>query len=384
MRSSLACATLAILLVAGAGRASGQVPAPPPGANARNSIVAGTINGDAKQYNYYASPNPTDRRFSSAVTLYVRETYESVAKQTPGVNFAVYDPADPAFAVEGRAGGSFMVFAASDSDIIDAMVGAKNPRCKVGDDLFVAAMAIFAGRDLHNEKVASVDLVVLPADHPMLRALCHGLAMPDVLGNAAVGDDAPTYFDRISDENSNYAILYLSPGKEGPATLEEANAAHYWQDVSRGLELATPAAMQSLIGDRQMRQSAHDLMATGRAKVTIDVGAPGRPSLFSDASRRAYGNRVVRLQAGWLKFLQTANVRLDGKTRNVMALGQVASPVTRVRLTDINDAKFWDALNEPADYLREIACLAASFAVSKGYATPVDLPFSRRCGVGGR
>jgi hypothetical protein len=188
-----------------------------------------------------------------------------------------------------------------------------------------------------------------------------------------------TNFDAIANDYGNLATLYFFPGSLDGTPFEEATAVNFWLQFTRGLEFATPGSMQQLMGQPQNTRVGSELVETGQSVIEVDLIDDAAPGTFSRETQEVYGDRLTNLQSGWLDFLKEASVRVGGRPRSVVVGGHVATLIARARVSDFGQPRFWTDLNESREYLQGVACLAASYAVNRGFAAPLDVPFFRRC-----
>jgi hypothetical protein len=343
---------------------------------AENSIVATTINGNATQYNYYRSTDPTDRRFSSELTLHVVETFQAMDGIKTGFGAALYDPKDPSFKIDGRIDGQFLIWA-GDKEPIALLLGAKAPTCQSSNGRSVGGLYTTTEREGPRQLV---HITALPADNPVLRAICYGLDRPSAANLSPGVEEGASNFDLLSNEEGSLATLMLLPGDSHGTSFEVGNTAWYWYSFDQAIDAGSPKNVLRLLGPVAMKKMMADVATKGRSDVSIELSSSdGASPSYSGASKDAYGPRLSRLTDLWEKFLLSSKIRLNGSIRQIAPGGKPAAVIDRLRLVDIRTDRFWQSLNQQTDYMREVACLAASFVVENAYSSPSDVPFYRSC-----
>lgn len=343
----------------------------------RNSIITGPVSGVVQQYNYYQSPDPVDRRFSSSITLSLEEMWEATtASASPGLHPVLYDPVDPAFDFAGQRGDTFLVYISDDNELIDILTGKNWPRCKAEGGIFVAGIAYGADLKPHELGLLHLKVGALSEGNRLLQAVCGVIGKQSTLPGTLA--ESESNFAQIANENGSFAALIFEPGIFGGLPFEEANVGQFWFGFDKGLP-GTPGDSQRRIGREQMMRVGKELSSQRSADVEIDVtDMPGRKD-FSDDARKIYGKRLDNLQSDWLNYVSSASVRTGGQRHAVTSSGHVSMILPRFQLSDLDSTRFWRRLDETALYSQSILCLAAAFAVNKGYSEPGELPFSRQC-----
>lgn len=176
-------------------------------------------------------------------------------------------------------------------------------------------------------------------------------------------------------------MLQFSPGSFNAMTHEEQFAGGYWIGFDKGLELASPARLLEMLSAAQLRQFKTALARDDRAGLSIGLPSPQLPEKFSARATALYGERLQGLQPRWLDFLVQSSIRFGGESYPLMREHRLATVVPRLRASDLRDGEYDVVTRSALDYLREVACLAAVFAVNNCYAAQAELPYYRRCEI---
>lgn len=192
-----------------------------------NSVVAGEVKGNVVQHNYYRSQDPTDRNFSSSLTLHIQEKFK-VALESPasGVHHFVYRTNDTTFRREAPPGSSF-TFVAGSSELVEFVFGPRARTCELPNGNVVAGQ--YTTTSLTGKKV-DIHIELLGEGSALLKHVCRGLAEPLVKGDDP--DEDLNRFDELSGQELKMVQTMFAPDVERNRSFEEGYARDYCTDWS--------------------------------------------------------------------------------------------------------------------------------------------------------
>jgi hypothetical protein len=378
-----------ILAAVGFGVCFAQVPQEsPPGTpdsprSVSSSQQSGGITAGSVTINAAPAHDPVRARLNAAMVVFNRHGAENAKNlmENP-FYFALYDSRDPSFGpVKGR---SFF-FIATD---LDELEGSPFQTCKIDKYYGVWGMSLAPAASEGNLKVKYAPL---RGDDPVLAKVCSGLRQPFTALLPARSKVAPgladmSVFDVMS-RDLDRLVLVLTPSTNGNERLDVAVSRAYWA-------MALTADALGLYGmdqpERQLPSSSeayaavNQLMGGGevefRSLLPATMAEPvNMADPYTPAARRAYGARIDGLDKAWLAYLAHAKAMVGSRQGRLIHDDLGASLVPAFSLHDLATPSLWEHATDYAQFLTQLNCLGARFAVENGYANALDVPAYGQC-----
>jgi hypothetical protein len=321
-----------------------------------------------------APRNPQLEKLAAAMVLMNGDLQKVLDQPIEGGGYyALYDPADPAFAnADGEA--TMYVFFAGAEDAAEDFVPAGH-QCAFEDEKAAIGAAISGrpGRQL------AITARLLRADDRLLRQVCRGLGAKSSVAVAS-GSDHLTNFDMVAGELTEIAVIMLIPSAVDNEDFEQRSARSYWAGLISPMEpMELVRAILKKYGG--LEELVEEINKKGKITVAIDVtqSAFGPVQPISPEALRAFGPAIRDMDSKWSSFLQRATVTVDGTARPVVVGGRYARLMQRFRADQLAGDAFWNSLEDGNDYTSSLSCLATRFTVDNQYGSLGELPAYRKC-----
>lgn len=348
-----------------------------------SSQQSGGITAGSVTINQALAHDPVRTRLNAAMVLFNRHSAESakLLMENP-FYFALYDSRDSTF---GRVKGRSFLFIAMD---LEDLEGSPFQTCKIDKYHGVWGLSLVPAASEGNLKV---NYAPLRGDDPVLAKVCSGLRQPFTALLPAGSKAAPGLADmlvfNVMSRDLDRLVLVLTPSTSGKERLEVAVSRAYWA-MSLTADALGLAGMDQPGSQFQSSSEAYaamnQLMGGGDGEFHSPLpAAMAEPVNMADpytpATRRAYGADIDALDKAWLAYLAHAKATVGSRQGRLIHDDLGASLVPSFSLHDLATPSLWEHATDYAQFMTQLNCLGARFAVENGYASAVDVPAYGQC-----